>query len=68
MVILFSSYLPFPSLRFYLLRSATIWEYGQAQYPRRREHCLHRFLPIRQRRQNLDIGQKKPVGTEPFLD
>ena len=49
-------------------RSATIWKYGQVQYPRRRERCLYRFLSIRQRQSNLDIGQQEPVGTEPCLD
>ena len=68
MVILLFLYLPFPSFRSLPSRSATICECGQVQYPRRRERCLRRFLPIQQRRSNLDIGEKEPVGTEPFLD
>jgi len=47
-------------------RFATIlWS---SSIPRSRERCLHRFPSIRQRRPNLDIGQKEPVVTEHFLD
>jgi len=48
--------------------SAIIWNHGQAQYSRRRELRCHRFLPVRQRRQNLDVDPTEPVRAEPHLD
>ena len=48
--------------------SAITWNHGQAQYSRRRERNLHRLLPVRQRRQKLDVDPTEPVRTEPLLD